>query len=1150
MPPKDNSLEKLIVKITKIFPENQMFTRFFLLVLGFTILTPLTFSQHKEMIKKAASVAHQIKGDVEPNIVVFKLKKQFRNLEIQGKLPSVNARLEKHKIKIKSLQAMFPGVRPPEKEKNDLGQTLVDLSLIYRLEYEGDLDLSSVIDLISKSGLVEYAEPLFRDKILAIPNDPLAQSGGNMEFYLKNMKAYEAFEVEDGDTNVVIGIIDTGVKYEHEDLVDNIKYNYADPIDGIDNDNDGYLDNFRGWDLGGNDNNPYSATGNEHGTVVAGIAGAKTNNGVGMIGAGNKCKILPLKGSFDSPGSSIIQGYPAVKYGADHNCKVLNLSWGGAGGYSQASQDMINYAAINKDVVIIAAAGNDDLDNVYYPASYDHVLSVAALDTMYHAVLDSFIEKKASFGTYNYNVDIGAQGRRLVSTTYAGYVSNNGGSSFAAPIVAGAAGLVRAKYPTLNALQVAELLRVTADPLLDTVAQNIPYKEKLGKGRLNMYRALTDNVLPAVRMTSKSVYNGYGSFAASGDTVELVCNFRNYLQPTSNANVVLSTTNPNIVVIDGTQNLGSIPTLGNFNNESDPFTFYVKPEAGLSEKIMFRLGYEDAALNYTDYQYFEIAVNPPFLDIDTNQIALSVTTNGRFGYSDDQSTIGNGLVYKGESILYEAGLMISSGNTKVSDCVRGSVAGGSADVDFSKLKITNFVDSPEADEETSSLITDTTSSNPVKVVVNQRTYAHENAPDDKYIIVEYDITNVSGSTIDSLRAGIFADWDIMSANQNKANWNTQDSIGYTYYTGANGIYAGVCLLTKHIPSCYSLDHGTTGGNNINPNDGFTTLEKYNTLSKGIARPQAGGTGLGFDVSQVVGGTLTNFLPNEKRTIAFAFVVGDDVLDLKANARRAKDYFRSFNTSPVPVVTNAEHCKYDTLNVTVAPSNGTKFNFYNAPTDVTPIQTGSTYTINNAYETKSVYIRGIDSLFESSTVKADINFHNELTADFSFAPDTVDLDVSPYVFLIDNSNNANQISWDLGDGNTVNNDPGFLHEYTSPGNYKVLLTALGDYGCEDTISHTIVVIAGTTSINSPWLQSGVTIYPNPASDILNIEFAFPSAQNIQLNVFNTLGEEVYGTQEDGLVSRSYKLDLSDYTKGIYYAKIMVGRQSITRTFVVQ
>ena len=128
------------------------------------------------------------------------------------------------------------------------------------------------------------------------PNDPSADSV--TQYHLKNIQAYLGWAISKGDTNTVIGIVDTGTDWDHPDLQDNIKHNYADTIDGVDNDNDGYIDNYRGWDLGENDNDPSSSVssfGVHHGTGVSGIAAATTDNSKGVAGVGFKCKFLPVK---------------------------------------------------------------------------------------------------------------------------------------------------------------------------------------------------------------------------------------------------------------------------------------------------------------------------------------------------------------------------------------------------------------------------------------------------------------------------------------------------------------------------------------------------------------------------------------------------------------------------------------------------------------------------------------------------------------------------------------------------------------------------------------------------------------------------------------------------------------------------------------
>ncbi len=198
-----------------------------------------------------------------------------------------------------------------------------------------------------------------------------------LQDYLKPVRAYEAWDIEKSDTAIVIGIVDTGVKFDHEDL-DNVAYNYADPVNGIDDDNDGYIDNFRGWDVANDDNDP-TADSDGHGTQVTGVSSAKTDNGAGMASSGFNSRFLPVKIS-ETPTRYLINEYEGIIYAADHGCKIINLSWGVIEGYSAFAQDVINYAVLEKDAVVVAAGGNKDGEYNYYPASYDHVPSVGPVN--------------------------------------------------------------------------------------------------------------------------------------------------------------------------------------------------------------------------------------------------------------------------------------------------------------------------------------------------------------------------------------------------------------------------------------------------------------------------------------------------------------------------------------------------------------------------------------------------------------------------------------------------------------------------------------------------------------------------------------------------------------------------------------------------
>ena len=166
--------------------------------------------------------------------------------------------------------------------------------MLYELEYNPGITFNKLKGLLLGTGVVSYVEPVYIPEILQMPNDPLADSLKGNQYYLKAMKAYKGWDIQKGDSSVVIAVLDTGINLFHEDLKKKIKYNYADPINGIDDDKDGYVDNFHGWDMADNDNDP-TADANTHGIMVSGVIAAGANNGKGLAGVGYNCKILPIK---------------------------------------------------------------------------------------------------------------------------------------------------------------------------------------------------------------------------------------------------------------------------------------------------------------------------------------------------------------------------------------------------------------------------------------------------------------------------------------------------------------------------------------------------------------------------------------------------------------------------------------------------------------------------------------------------------------------------------------------------------------------------------------------------------------------------------------------------------------------------------------
>jgi serine protease len=172
--------------------------------------------------------------DYLPKTVIVKVKKEHKDLfagksdsRVEAVLSEIGASVPERK---------FPGATVPEAEKNRFGQKLVDLTRIYSFSYAAERGIEPVINSLLATGFFEYAEPHYVPRLYYNPNDPYSTSTG--QYHLGRIKAYQAWDISKGDTNVVIGITDTGVEPNHPDLKDNIKRNYSDPIDGIDNDMD------------------------------------------------------------------------------------------------------------------------------------------------------------------------------------------------------------------------------------------------------------------------------------------------------------------------------------------------------------------------------------------------------------------------------------------------------------------------------------------------------------------------------------------------------------------------------------------------------------------------------------------------------------------------------------------------------------------------------------------------------------------------------------------------------------------------------------------------------------------------------------------------------------------------------------------------
>ncbi len=361
------------------------------------------------------------------------------------------------------------------------------LTLVQGLSHasvQSGMHTHAALSSLQANSAVLYAEPNYIVTAAAIPNDPrfvelyglnnTRQTGGTPD---ADIDAPEAWDIQTG-TRVIVGVIDSGLDYNHPDIATNVWINTGEIANnGIDDDRNGFIDDVRGWDFANNDNNPFDD--NDHGTHVSGIIAAVGNNGIGVTGVNWSAQIMPLKFLNARGAGSTADAISAINYAVMMGARISNNSWGG-GAFSQALFDAIA-AAQTAGHLFVAAAGNDGANTDVtpsYPASYNlnNIVSVAATDD------DDALATFSNFGRIT--VDLGAPGVAILSTTPANTYSTFSGTSMAAPHVAGSAALVLAEDPSLTLVELKAAILDNVDAIVALTGISVT------GGRLNVANAV------------------------------------------------------------------------------------------------------------------------------------------------------------------------------------------------------------------------------------------------------------------------------------------------------------------------------------------------------------------------------------------------------------------------------------------------------------------------------------------------------------------------------------------------------------------------------------------------------------------------------------------------------------------------------------
>jgi len=346
-----------------------------------------------------------------------------------------------------------------------------------------------IIELLNEAEGIEYVEPNWIVTTDTMPNDPSfnqqwgmenkGQTGGSND---ADIDAPTAWEITTGNGQVLVGVIDTGIDYTHPDLADNVWTNPGEiPDNGVDDDNNGYVDDVHGYDFINNDGDPFDDE--SHGTHVAGTIGAVGNNQIGVAGVNWDVQMAAIKFLGADGTGTTFDAIKAIEYAIAIGVDLTNNSWGG-GGFSRGLKDAIA-AAGAAGQIFVASAGNESNNNdskPHYPSSYDlyNIIAVAATDHN-DALMDMGLWS-SNYGVKS--VDLAAPGMDILSTIPGGGYEKYSGTSMAAPHVTGAAALILSQQPNLTPEKLKNRILTTVDSLASL------NNKVLTGGRLNLNSAL------------------------------------------------------------------------------------------------------------------------------------------------------------------------------------------------------------------------------------------------------------------------------------------------------------------------------------------------------------------------------------------------------------------------------------------------------------------------------------------------------------------------------------------------------------------------------------------------------------------------------------------------------------------------------------
>ena len=816
------------------------------------------------------------------------------------------------KVQATSIRQLFPDFSTVARKTNLAADRVQSIQLLHELNYNIDLPPHLVAAILSADPNVEFAEPRYQypltgfigklgpglaEGVRAEPNDPQYSEMS----HLRHVRLPEAWDiVKSSEGDVIIGIIDAGTDWQHADLLENIWRNPSELEDnGIDDDGNGYVDDVVGWNFSNDSNDPTGLPQTEangiHGTMVAGIAAAVSDNEEGIAGASWNARLLPVNTGCANSDNAVCFGYEGILYAAMQGADVINVSWGGPDSF--LGREVIEMA-LEMGSLIVASAGNGfgidsegiNLDeNLSYPAAYDRVLVVGSTGKA--------SDTKADFSNFGVSVDVFAPGDALNTTVPDNeYTTLASGTSFSTPIVSALAALLKTAHPDWTLDQIREQIRVTADPI--DGSNDGTLSGLLGRGRINAGRALTDQSLPSVRIQGIDILDsGMDGVIQSGESVVVNVELINHLADAEDLSLTLSINDPDIIVQNSASTIASLASGGTSNVQ---FSFSFASEVPKDHEMNFKLLVEGTD-NYRDVELIRLIANRA--THDTGVLQMSLTDEGNIGWSGFQETSeGQGFKYLGVNWLFEGGLLIASEPDKISDSIRNT-GEDEQDEDLRRPEggFFGILETSVASENGLVILNDEAARNPIGLKVHQESYADDADENNDFIILRYVISHAdpqATSAIQDLYIGLFTDWDL-TRSADYARFDEDRAMGIVQPSESEPI---LLMATRLLDTRAGFSYRSIDNEEIfdarSDGDGFTDEEKWAFMTEGIQVESVDDT----DVSTLLTAGPFQLFPGSTVEAAFALMAARSEEELAQFADQAQTFWDNTlsQTPPFPV----------------------------------------------------------------------------------------------------------------------------------------------------------------------------------------------------------------------------------------------------------